>query len=320
LPGFDFFDRLAKPFRRSVEPSEDDIIAAVNDRIPVEEEPMLPGDADEAVRREDEFRRLLRRLEHQMEAMGVSTDEMLRSYDKPLNAIILLRFMEKYRKKASLAIRDRLIELGFVLVQSNVWVLPPSRTPQNLKSQEDIKAWVRSKLTRALRKDYQYVMPFVAVVDMRNVVAERHRVVRQPEARTIFTVMNRKDILPASFIYSYMKKKGFSLEGMIRSGDLVFLASAFADPETLEGLRQSQAYATSRIQKLMNSDGVSLSYIAGLHENELGGALDGIVQHPVDIARRLAIEAQYWERFLAGATGARRNGEAQGAKKNGGSE
>jgi len=306
LPGFDLFDRFVKPFKKSVEPlmrrrSEEEIIAAVNERIPVQEEPEAPAEADKAAKREDEFRRVIRRLEHQFEAMGVTTDEMLRYYDKPLNAIILLRFMEKYKKKTSLEIRDRLIGLGFVFLQSNVWVLPPSRTPPDLKTQEDIKLWVRSKLTKALRKDYQYVMPFVAVVDMRKVVAERHRVVKQPEGRTIFSIMNRKDLLPASYVYSYMKKKGFSLEGMIRSGDLIFLASAFADPETINALKQSQAYATSRIQKLMNTDGVSLSFIADLHEKELGGALDGIVKHPVDVARRLTVEARYWERFLEGA-------------------
>ena len=118
--------------------------------------------------------------------------------------------------------------------------------------------------------------------------------------RTIFSVIDQKDLLPASYVYSYMKKRGFSLEGFIRSGDLVFLASAFAEAETLQALKQSYAYATSRIQHLMNTDGISLSYVADLHERELGGALEGIVAHPVEVARRLSIEAQYWERFLDG--------------------
>lgn len=303
MPGL--FDRFVSPFRKGVEPlrrrrSEEEIIAAINERIPIRDEPETPADAEKAAKKEDEYLRLARRLEYQFESIGVTTDELLRYYDRPLYAIILLRFMEKHRKKASLEIRDRLIALGFVFLQNNVWVLPPSRTPQDLKSQEDIKVWVRTRLTKALRKDYQYVMPFVAVVDMRKVVAEKHRVVRQPEGRTIFTIIDRKDLFPASYVYSYMKKKGFALEEMIRGGDLVFLASAFAGPETLDALKQSRAYATSRIQKLMNTDRITLSYVADLHERELGGALDGIVQHPVAVAKRLAIEAQYWERFLEG--------------------
>ena len=305
MPGFDFFDKIVKPFKKGVEPlmrrrSEDELVAAINERIPLQGEELLPPDAEKAQKRENEFKRLQRRLEYQFERTGVSTDEMLRYYDKPLYAVILLKYLEKYKKKTTQELKERLVAMGFALLQNNVWVLPPSRTPQGLNSQEDIKAWMRSGLTKALRKDYQYVMPFVAVVDMRKVVSERYRVVKPREGRTIFSIIDRKDLLPASYVYSYIKRKGFSLEGMIRGGDLIFLASAFADPETLEALKESQAYATSRIQKLMNTDGISLSYIADLHENELGGALEGNVKHPVDVARRLAIEAQYWERFLEG--------------------
>lgn len=302
---FDLLDKFVKPFKRSVEPlmrkrSEDEVIAAVIDRIPVEEEPVVPDDADRSTKREDEFRRLVRRLEPQFAATGITTDEMLRYYDKPLNAIMLLKFLEKYKKKGSLAIRDRLINLGFVFLQNNVWVLPPARTPQDLKTQEDLKVWVRSTLTKALRKDYQYVMPFVALVDMKKVIAEKHRVVKQPEAKTIFTILQRKELLPASYIYGYMKRKGFSLEGMIRGGDLVFLASAFAGPEAMESLIEKKEEVTRRVRRLMDAEGLSLSYIADLHEKELGGALEGVLPHSLDVARRLGLEAQYWERFLDG--------------------
>lgn len=305
MPGLDIFGRLVKPLKKGVEPlmrrrSEEEIIAAVVERIPVKGEPPPLEGADEDARKEEGFRRLAVRLEHQFAASGVTTDEMLRHYDKPLNAVMALRYIEKYKKKASVEIKDRLLDLGFIFLQSNVWVLPPSRTPRDLKTQEDLKLWVRTNLTKGLRKDYQYVMPFVALVDLRKVVAEKHRVVKRPQGRTIFSIMDQKDLLPSRYIYSYMRKRGFSLEELIRSGDLVFLASAFADPETLEALKESYAYATSRVQKLMNTDRISLSYVADLHEKELGAALEGIVKHPVDVAKRLAVEAQYWERFLSG--------------------
>ena len=322
MPGHDFFGRLVKPLRKTVgplsrRPDEEEVIAAVNERIPMKGEPVVSPDAGSETKREDEFRRLVRRLEHQLSASGVTTDEMLRYYDRPLYAVLVLRHLEKYKRKPSLKIRDRLLGLGFTLVQDNVWVLPPSRTPGGLNTQEDIKAWVRSTLTKSFRKDYQYVLPFVAVIDLRMVVAERHRVVKRPEARTIFSVIELLDLLPPSYVYSYMKKRGFSLEEFIRSGDLVFLASAFADPEALEALKHSYAYAKSRVQSLMNTDGITLSYIADLHENELGAALEGIVKHPVDVARRLALEAQYWERFLDGTPQAA-TGPAQPAVQNGG--
>jgi len=314
LARFDFLGRVVSPFRKSVGPlikkrTEDEMIAAVIERIPVAEEPLLQDDADKSMKKEDDFRRLLRRLEVQLEDSGITTDEMLRHYDRPLNAIVLLKFAEKFKKKPSDAIRSRLVNLGFLYLQNNVWVLPPSRTPQVLKTQEDLKLWTRQTLTKSLTKDYQFVMPFVALVDLRKVVAEKHRVVKQPMGRTIFSIMDRKDLLPPSFIYEYMKRRGFSLGDMIRGGDIVFLASAFADPETMDALREKKVEVNRQIRKLMGTDGLSLGYIADLHENELASALKGFVQHPSEIAQRLGLEAQYWQRFIEGES------EAQGTKK-----
>ncbi len=317
------FDRFVKPFKKSVEPfveplirkrSEEELIAAVNERIPVMEEPPTPEDADKAAKKEDEYERLVRRLEPQLEVLGITTEEMLRYYDKPLYAMVVLKFAERFKKKPSEIIRDRLIDLGFIYLQNNLWVLPPLKTPQELRAQEDVKAWVRQNVTKSLRKDHQFVMPFIAMVDLKKTVSERHRVVKQPMGRTVFSMMDRKEILPSSYIYSFMKRKGFSLEGLIRSGDVEFLARAFADPETLEGLRENKGQVTRQIQKLMNTDGISLSYIADLHERELASALKGAVPHPVEVAQRLGLEAQYWERFLEGDTstpGPRKTPETQ---------
>ncbi len=318
---FDLLDKFVKPFKKSVEPlmrrrSEEEIIAAIIDRIPVEDELPVPEDADKSTKREDEIRRLLRRLGPQFAETGITNDEMLRYYDRPLYALMLLRFMEKYKKKTSLVIRDRLIRLGFIFLQNNVWVLPPARTPQDLKTQEDLKIWVRNTLTKALRKDYQYVLPFVALVDLKKVVAERHRVVRQPDGRTIFSILEMRELLPASYVFSYMKRKGFSLDGMIRGGDLVFLTSGFADLETMQALTKNKEAVTQRVRRLMNAEGLSLSYLADLHEKELGGALQGAVPHPMEVARRLGVEAQYWERFLEGEAEGRAVGRSSEPETN----
>jgi hypothetical protein len=296
-------DRIAKPFKKgtgSPKPNEAEIISAVIERIPVVGEPVSFEEQELPARAEDEYVKLVRRLRPQLDAMGISREELIRNYDKPLYALLLLRFLEEYKKKPSLAIRDRLLGLGFRLLQNDVWVFPPSLTPQDLKTQADLKAWVRRNLTKSLRKNYQYVMPFVALVDLKMVVAERFRVVKQPQGRTVFSLFDVEDLLPASYIYGYMKQKGFTLEGMIRGGDPVFLASAFGDAETMAGVSKNQYEVSRRLRRVMNVDRLSLSYIATLHENELGEALAGLVPRPLEVATGLGIEARYWERFLDG--------------------
>lgn len=299
-----FLGRISKPFRKgtgSPKPNEDEIISAVVERIPVVGEPVSFEVEQQPAKVEDEYVKLVRRLKPQLNMMGITKEELIRNYDRPLYALLLLRFLEEYKKMSSQTIRDRLVGLGFRLLQNDVWVLPPSLAPQDLKTQDDLKAWIRKALTKSLRKNHQYVMPFVALVDLKLAVAERFRVVKQPQGRTIFSVFEVEDLLPASYIYGYMKQKGFSLEGMIRGGDPLFLASAFGDSETMAGIRKYQYEVTRRLRRVMNVDRLSLSYMATLHENELGGALAGLVPRPLEVATGLGIEARYWERFLDGS-------------------
>jgi hypothetical protein len=296
------FDRIAKPFRKGIgspKPDEEEIISAVIERIPVVGEP-INFEEEQPAKGEDEYVKLVRRLKLQLDAMGITKEELIRNHDGPLYAIVLLRFLEEYKKKPSQAIRDRLVGLGFRMLQNDVWVLPPSRTPQDLKTQDDLKAWVRRNLTKSLRKNYQYVMPFLALVDLKLAVAERFRVVRQPLGRTMFSVFEVEDLVPGRYVYGYMKQKGFTLEGMIRGGDPVFLARAFTDSETMAAIKKSQYELIRRLRRVMNVDRLSLSYVATLHENELGGALEGLVPHPLEVATGLGVEARYWERFLEG--------------------
>jgi hypothetical protein len=296
-------DRLSKPFRKgtgSPKPIEEEIISAVIERVPVVGEPVTFEEQEQPAKVEDDYVKLVRRLKPQLEAMGVTKEELIRNYDRPLYALFLLRFLEEYKKMPSQVIRDRLVGLGFRMLQNDVWVFPPSLTPQDLKTQADLKAWVRRTLTKSLRKNHQYVMPFIALVDLKLAVAERFRVVKQPQGRTVFSLFEVEDLLPSRYIYGYMKQRGFSLEGMIRGGDPVFLASAFGDSETIAGIRKNQYEVIRRLRRVMNVDRLSLSYMATLHENELGGALEGLVPHPLEVATGLAVEARYWERFLDG--------------------
>jgi hypothetical protein len=104
-------DRISKPFRKGAESqrlSEDEIISAVIERIPMVGEPIDFGE-EQPQKGEDEYVRLVRRLKPQLEAMGITKEELIRNYGGPLYALLLLRYFEEYRKKPSLAIRDRLL-------------------------------------------------------------------------------------------------------------------------------------------------------------------------------------------------------------------
>ena len=84
---------------------------------------------------------------------------------------------------------ERINEIGFKLIQNDVWVLPPGRTPQTVESEQELKLWVYENLVKKVDRELQFVMPFVTVIDLKKTVAERRRVRKKYASNTIFNIM-----------------------------------------------------------------------------------------------------------------------------------
>lgn len=304
-----FISDIVSRVRRRVEPlmktkkRDEDLIRAVVERIPVEGEAVNRHSRE--LSKEDEYeelcRRLVTRLKDQIKAANITTEEVLRSYNGPVNCIMLLKFVEKYKtKREGTPLRDRIIAGGWRYLQGGVWVLPPVKTPRTLANQDDLKLWVYQNLIKPSGKDLQYVFPFVSIVDLKKTIGDKKRVLKKPMSNTIFNIMEVEEIVPSSAIYEYMKTKNLSIEQIIESGDITFLAKPFADEGTMPVLLENKEKITRRLQKIMEANDTSLHYIASLDAREFADALQGIIPHPADFAQRVIIEARYWEALLHG--------------------
>ncbi len=305
---FGIFSRTKSPAKKrrealDVRRFEEEIIAAVIDRIPVPDELEKDQEANSngAGNSEEDLRRLLRRLRPQIRRAGITSDEVIRSNEDPVNAILLLRSVERSDGKRSTALKERLIRIGFKYLQDEVWVLPPARTPQKLAGQDDIKLWAYLNITKPLRKATQFVLPFVALVDLKKVTAEKRGIRKLPLARTIFNILDLEDTVEASHIYAHIKKQNLGILDVISSGDLLFLASSFCDKSTMAALEDSYDALVQTIQEGTESGEVSLESMAKFDPAVLARLLQKIVSHPKDTAQRTIIEAQYWMRYLSGA-------------------
>jgi hypothetical protein len=324
-----FISNIVNRFRRRVEPlmktkkRDEDIMRAVVDRIPMEGE--AGNRHSREVSKEEEYeelcRRLVTRLKDQIKEANITTEEVLRSYNAPVNCIMLLKFVEKYKsKREGTPLRDRIIAGGWRYLQGGVWVLPPVKTPRTIANQDDLKLWIYQNLVKPSGKDLQYVFPFVSIVDLKKTIGDKKRVLKKPMSNTIFNVMEMEEIVPSSAIYEYLKAKNMSIEQIIESGDITFLAKAFADDSTMPVLLENKEKITRRLQKIMETTDVSLLYIASLDAKDFADALQGIIPHPADFAQRVIIEARYWEALLHGpqslhATPVSRPVEAEAVRK-----
>ena len=282
---------------------EDDLITSFLSRVAItpEENSALRGAQSYSNKREEELRILLRKMYSAMRDAEITTEEILRNYPFPVRAILLMRYLEKQGEERSTMLVERINEMGFKLIQNDVWVLPPARTPQSLETEQELKLWVYENLVKKVDRELQFVMPFVTVIDLKKTVAERRRVRKKYASNTIFNIMEVDQMVPPSFVYSFLKGRGLGIERVVRAGDLVLLSSSFSDDLLSSKLEENKREIVERIAKTLQKERVTLDDISEMDEARFAGLLEGLVPLARGVAQRLIAEAKYWKRVLSGS-------------------
>lgn len=299
------FGRVRAPLGKiSGSPSgtkDDDLITTVIQRIEVQGEDQTVVDAQSDP--EQTYRRLMRRLEWQLKNSGITVEELVRSNPGEVRSVLLFKSYEASKKKRKLRVtlRDRLVEIGFKPIQPGIWILPPNRTPPGLDSQDALKVWFRQQMVKPVSKALDYVFPFVASVNLKEVVSERRGIRKMPTARTLFSVLSVDEVASPSHVYATMKARGYGVREVILAGDVSFLSSSFADGEDLDGIRINELEIGGKLRHSTGASAINLEDIANLGPETIARALTGYVAHPKDFAQRLIVEAQYWMRTLGGS-------------------
>ena len=187
-----FFDRVKAPLSKisgSASTKDEELILAVIQRIEVDgEDATVPATFED---RDAVYRRLMLRLDWQLKNSGLTPEELLRSYPYEAKSLLIFKSYEKTKKKKDSAIfKDRLTEKGFKPIQPGVWVLPPTRTPPGLDSQDALRLWFRQNLAKQVPKTIDYVFPFIASVDLKKMISERRGIRKMPTARTLFGALS----------------------------------------------------------------------------------------------------------------------------------
>lgn len=296
-----FLDRFTESLWKKQKLSEEEMLHAFLERVSLtnEEATAVRNATDEERRREEGFRIYIRRMKTTMKDALITDEDIIKSYPEPLKAILLMRFLEKQGEKRSVRLAEKINEAGLKFVQNDVWILPPSKTPQDLVTDQDLKQWVYENLTKTLYKKVQFVFPFIAIIDMRKVIAPRRGILRKYTGNTVFNVMELDETVPPSYVYYYLKERSLGIEDVVRRGDLLFLASALNDQLAVSDIREKRKRIVQRLFESLSKGSLSLEDISNIDGGALTKVLEGLVQHPDGVAQRLIIESKYWERFLS---------------------
>jgi len=281
---------------------EEKIVEKIIERVPAWMEEKLRTAEKELVKsrkREEKLKRVLLKLKSSIKTAGISVDEIIKEYDKPIKAILLFKFRErcKEKRKDSKPLRSRLIQLGFKHLQSGVYILPPIRVPEEINTQEDLRRWVHQNIVSPINGNLEYVFPFVALIDLRKTFSEK-KAPKKAWGRTIFSVLEIDEILPPEAIYSFLRKRHITIEDLIKLGDIVFLASSSCDEQTLSKLEASKDEIMSKLKKILNKDKIKLIEIAEMDTEKLSQVLRGVVKDEERVAKAIKREAIFWKKFL----------------------
>ncbi len=296
-----FLDKFTESLWKKQKLTEEELLHAFLERVALtdEESAAMRSTTDEERRRGEGFRIYIRRMKTAMKDALITEEDIIKSYPEPLKAILLMRFLEKQGEKRSVKLAEKINEAGLKFVQNDVWILPPSRTPQDLVTDQDLKQWVYENLTKTVYKKLQFVFPFIAIIDMRKVIAPRRGILRKYTGNTVFNVMELDEMVPPSYVYFYLKERSLGIDDVVRRGDLLFLASALNDQLAVSDIRDKRKQIVQRLFESLGRGSLSLENISNMDEGALTKVFEGLVQHPDGVAQRLIIESKYWERFLS---------------------
>ena len=295
-------DRFTESFKKKLV-SEDDLITSFLNRVALtpQQNSAIRGAESYSNKRQEELRVLLRKMYSAMREAEITTEEVLRSYPFPVRAILLMRYLEKQGEERSTMLVERINEMGFKLIQNDVWVLPPTKTPQTLETEQELKLWVYENLVKKVDRDLQFVMPFITVIDLKKTVAERRRIRKKYSSNTIFNVMEVDEMVPPSFVYTFLKGRGLGIEQVLKSGDLVLLSSSFSDDLLSSKLEENKREVIDRLAKTLQKERITLDDLSEMDEARFAALIEGLVPLEKGVAQRLVAEAKYWKRVLAGS-------------------
>lgn len=248
-------------------------------------------------KRERQLSKIILRLKSSIKDAGISVEEIIKHYDKPLNAILLYKFRERLKNKKVKYIPQKLIELGFKPLQNGIYILPPARMPKELNTTDELRKWMHQNVIAPIDGNLEYVFPFVAIIDLRKVFSEK----RAPEnawGKTIFGVLDLDEVFSPEIVWSYLMKRRVTIKELIKLGDFVFLATPSCSQDVVKKLDTSKAEIKKRLQKVLGKEEMMLDDIANMNIQQLSKVLKGVVKDENKTAKAIIREAVFWNNFL----------------------
>ena len=183
-------------------------------------------------------------------------------------------------------LRDELTKYGVKSLGGSDFLIPPSNVPKSIKTRFDLEKWFESEIL----KGRYCKIKFLLLIDLnKNSFWKNYLPYTQkkPFHHTIGEVLSVDDIFNEDQINK------IAISDIIKSGDILWLASSFLSEEESEIIQKNQ----HSIEKQLNNP--SLRIISNDNFKEkLTSVLDDFINNADEISNRIISEAKYWKKRL----------------------
>lgn len=245
-------------------------------------------------------KRILERVRRSLKGV-LSTEELLKEFDNPLNAVLIYKWGEPEQK----LIRDGLAKLGFKDIASGIKILPPSRMPDPpLKNRRDIEKWLRQNLLDHLPTSHKYTIVFAQLIDLRKVYTTKYAPQMWADRFRGFTLLDKlswEELFPIRIIRKLVTEKTHvSYEKLIvEHFPFSFLISRFLSDNDLDRVLPQRKEIVQELKRAFNLKSVTLIDFAEMNAEELSRIIATMkISNSKQVAKGMINEARIWKSFL----------------------
>jgi len=238
---------------------------------------------------------------------NISKPQLIKNIANPLKAIVFLKIWEdpdlKWNRQGGVKLFNEKVypEMHIYGVRAGLSILPPKFVPQTL-SNEKIIEWFLEEIEKRVPKGYQYNLPFISVVDLKDTASFKR--LDPVHKRGHFSYLDKipiEELAPPKMIFNFLSnKKHISVREIIDIPNLLFLIDeTYISTEDNITIKKNNEKIVDSIKRYLQTEKFLTTDLANINQKKLQLILTkhGVKESSI-ISNMIIQNAKVWKKIL----------------------
>lgn len=223
---------------------------------------------------------------------GLSTEKLIDRYGKSLNAVLISCYNQKIPGDTIYGSSDKFVSkelerFNGKSLGDGVYLIPPANVPKHIRNRGDLEQWFNTEIL----KGRYCTLKFLVLFDLGKKAYWKSYLLYKPVREFHLTI---GDVLNVEDLFTEEQIKTTTIDNIIRSGDIGWLAYNYLTESEFQVIRNNQrdiedSLGNSSLRSL--ADDTMLDKITSVLNNYS-------ISNSADIAKSIISEAKFWQSRL----------------------